>query len=491
MNTISKKAVSNIIGTAILLGIAVVICSILYSIVLSHSIPQTSPKVTLVATVEGNNIIIEHRGGEDLSLNTQIAITIGSTTKIKVGDYLDEKAKQDGQWNVGERVIYPFSYSLTSKEAEMTVDDLETNTLVMLGTLDIAPEADIGVFCTVNNPSPVIGSNVIYTITATNYRGNMNITDILIKINMQEGLQYQNHETTAGTYNYLTGIWNITKLNIGESVTLNITVKVNAPGIGIPTQLAMLLDGSNSINDNDWTLMQTGLSKAVENSSVFPNDGSVELTVIQFGNPYPNKCIVHYSKIVTASNYLDIANDLNTLPQGKGGTPMAAGIYLTVDTLRNSLYFDTIKRQIILLVTDGKPTYYSYEGEYEGRGDGAVTHDIDLQTTENASDYLVNHLEMTGDQDQFDVFAIGTSPDIAWLNQSIVWPQPGHIAPPFISGRGWVRPVNNWKNFSTALDEVFKRIFNSLTTNAEIIYSPLNDPNIGNNEIEVIIIPHK
>ena len=45
----------------------------------------------------------------------------------------------------------------------------------------------------------------------------------------------------------------------------------------------MVLDGSGSINEHDWDLMRNGLANAVENESVFPHDGSVELTVIQFG----------------------------------------------------------------------------------------------------------------------------------------------------------------------------------------------------------------
>ncbi|GAF91054.1 unnamed protein product, partial [marine sediment metagenome] len=69
-------------------------------------------------------------------------------------------------------------------------------------------------------------------------------------------------------------------LAVGESVTLNITVNVNAL---TPTQMAMILDGSGSIFDNDWDIMLEGLATAIEDVGCFPHDGSVELTVIQFG----------------------------------------------------------------------------------------------------------------------------------------------------------------------------------------------------------------
>ena len=46
-----------------------------------------------------------------LSLNTDILIKIGREEKrIKVGENLPEEAKEDGKWNLGERVVFPFEY---------------------------------------------------------------------------------------------------------------------------------------------------------------------------------------------------------------------------------------------------------------------------------------------------------------------------------------------------------------------------------------------
>ena len=70
-------------------------------------------------------------------------------------------------------------------------------------------------------------------------------------------------------------------LEIGESVCLTITAIVVLTSE--PTQLAMILDGSGSISSSDWNLMREGLARSIENASIFPHDGNVELTVIQFG----------------------------------------------------------------------------------------------------------------------------------------------------------------------------------------------------------------
>ena len=61
----SNNAVSELLGTILLLGIAVAIFSVLYLIVLSQSFDTSEPNPTIVATIEDNYIIFEHRGGKN------------------------------------------------------------------------------------------------------------------------------------------------------------------------------------------------------------------------------------------------------------------------------------------------------------------------------------------------------------------------------------------------------------------------------------------
>jgi len=72
----SNNMVAEIIGTVLLLGIAVAIFSTLYVVVFAYPFPTSSPNVILIGTIEGSNIIIEHPSGEALSLDTEIPITI-------------------------------------------------------------------------------------------------------------------------------------------------------------------------------------------------------------------------------------------------------------------------------------------------------------------------------------------------------------------------------------------------------------------------------
>ena len=55
----SNNAVSELLGTILLLGIAVAIFSVLYLIVLSQSFDTSEPNPTIVATIEDNYIIFQ------------------------------------------------------------------------------------------------------------------------------------------------------------------------------------------------------------------------------------------------------------------------------------------------------------------------------------------------------------------------------------------------------------------------------------------------
>jgi uncharacterized repeat protein (TIGR01451 family) len=85
--------------------------------------------------------------------------------------------------------------------------------------------ADIGLAKTVSDANPAVGTNVTFTVTATNHGPNdasaVQVTDLL-----PAGLTYVSSLPSQGTYAPGTGIWNIGLLATGLSVTLRLTVTV-------------------------------------------------------------------------------------------------------------------------------------------------------------------------------------------------------------------------------------------------------------------------
>lgn len=130
----ANKAVSETVGTIILLGISVALFSVVYVSVLTIYPSSARPSVNIICSVDENNqnITLEHCGGKRLELDTEIRITINETNeKFIIEDYLNNDSKENGAWNVGERVKYPVE-DITNKMVSVSVVDKESNAVIMM-----------------------------------------------------------------------------------------------------------------------------------------------------------------------------------------------------------------------------------------------------------------------------------------------------------------------------------------------------------------------
>jgi len=146
-NKKTNLGVSDVIGTILLLGMAVALFSVLSAVVLSYPFQPSTPTVDIIGFVdiENNNIVLEHRGGEDLPLTTKIIVIINNTDRYQMNlsdDFLlSNKSKEDGFWNIGENVIIDPSRNLASgldltvSVVDVTVVDDKSKSVIMMGTL--------------------------------------------------------------------------------------------------------------------------------------------------------------------------------------------------------------------------------------------------------------------------------------------------------------------------------------------------------------------
>jgi len=503
-NRRAKYAVSEVLGTILLLVISVTLFSVVYVALFSVQVEPPSPSVNIVGTIDGNNLILENRGGESLSLDTEIILGSGSgsTERISINDYLSDEYKTNEKWDIGERIVYQLNNLNNFSRfdpLDVSVVDFDTNSIVMMGTVKEARMADIKVEMSVSDYQPLINSVITIVITATNENGPSNATNVSIGYFLPSAITYLNHVASQGNYDNDAGIWDVGDINVGNYTTLTITARISAFGYNQTTQFVVLLDGSGSIDTNSWKLACDGLANAIGNVSVFPRDGSVELTIIQFG--INNVCArVEVGPVVVyENNYNNIKNQIIVLKnkQGKGWTPVAAAFYLGNDIVANSNNFGGFNpnyKQVILLVTDGNANVKSNTGEYCGTNAG--NYNLGKTSAANARNYLLNSLTMTEDRDEIDVIAVnpgqGQLPiDDIFLCENIVWPQPFYNStanwPP--PGPGWYRYVNGWMEFRDTINSVFKIIFNKITTHTELKYIGILDKNSKNNAATIILYP--
>ena len=101
----------------------------------------------------------------------------------------------------------------------------------------VATAADIGVTKSVSDPTPAVGTNVTFTITATNHGPN-DATGVQVTDPVPAGVTLVSASPSQGTYG--SGLWNVGALANGASATLQLTVTVTGttPVINTATRTA-------------------------------------------------------------------------------------------------------------------------------------------------------------------------------------------------------------------------------------------------------------
>ncbi|HSK14297.1 MAG TPA: DUF11 domain-containing protein, partial [Phnomibacter sp.] len=146
-----------------------------------------------------------------------------------------------GVWNIGNLAVNASvtltitatvrgtgNYTNTATVRGNEVDPNLNNNTATAATNPIRV-ADLRVVKTVNNATPQIGGEVVFTIQVTNL-GPSPATGVTVTDLLPTGYTYVSHTTNTGTFNPATGVWTIGNLSVGGSVALTITARVNATG---------------------------------------------------------------------------------------------------------------------------------------------------------------------------------------------------------------------------------------------------------------------
>ena len=186
-------------------------------------------------------------------------------------------------------------------------------------TVKVTPLVDLAITKVVDNANPLYDSIITYTITVVN-NGPDASTNVIVKdIWPEDGLKFI---TSTGTYNPITGIWNIGELGAGKIATLTITAKTTAVG---------KFENKVSVNGTGY------------DSNLSNNNASVNITV-------PDCVILNITKVATGGI---VSEELNkeviagekityTVIVSNYGPSVATNVYLTdlfnADELLNMEY---------------------------------------------------------------------------------------------------------------------------------------------------------
>jgi len=211
--------------------------------------------------------------------------------------------------------------------------------------LNVVSCSDLTITKTVDNLTPTIDSNVVFTISVTNVGSNQ-ITDVVVNELLPSGYSFVSVTAGVGTYN--SGVWEIPVINANETVTMQLTARVLSTGnytntVSIISSNPTDTDPSN----NDAEVTTVPLCLIVYNEFSPNQDGSNEYFIIDCIENYPNNKLHVYNRYGTLvyerSHY---SNDWN-------GTANVSGVINVDDKLPTGTYYYVLDVGIDNIVKSG------------------------------------------------------------------------------------------------------------------------------------------
>jgi uncharacterized repeat protein (TIGR01451 family) len=134
-------------------------------------------------------------------------------------------ADKVGEYGIPDAVENPSN----NRDINYTVKQTYSSTYDFLDNeVFVACKADLSIDKVANKSSVIIGEEVIFTITLTN-SGPFSVSKVKVKDELPEGLIYISNNPSAGEYDNVTGIWDLTGVLLGPDAheeTLEITAKI-------------------------------------------------------------------------------------------------------------------------------------------------------------------------------------------------------------------------------------------------------------------------
>ncbi|MCF6132062.1 gliding motility-associated C-terminal domain-containing protein [Flavobacterium wongokense] len=197
--------------------------------------------------------------------------------------------------------------------------------------LSVVSCSDLLITKTVDNPTPNIDTNVVFTITVTN-SGPNHILNVSVNEPLPSGYSFVNATSSVGSYN--SGVWEIPRINSNETVTMLLTARVLPTGDYMNTVSIGTSDPIDTdLSNNDASITTTPLCLIVYNEFSPNDDGSNEFFIVDCIENYPNNKLHVYNRYGTLvydrSHYL---NDWN-------GTANVSGTINVNDKLPTGTYY--------------------------------------------------------------------------------------------------------------------------------------------------------
>jgi hypothetical protein len=214
-------------------------------------------------------------------------------------------------------------------------------------------------------------------------------------------------------------------------------------------QLGFIIDGSTSMRAEHFTLMTYALAGALADTSIVPQDGSVEVTVVQIGvEGVAGQVREELAPIaINGSNIGWIRTHIREIDKGEGFTPTAGGIDICAGLMTSSHNFAGAERQVIDIITDGQP--------FDGEKYAGLPND-DIYERSKTDALAARDRAQAAGIDELDAEMLGNldaRPGQIEFFTNLVYPKPAALVPPDPMKPGFARLVEDFGDIEAAIYE--------------------------------------
>ena len=353
--------------------------------------------------------------------------------------------------------------------------------------------SDLEVNLTVSSPHFYVGEDIVYNVRVVNY-GPSTAYNITVNMPVSNGLIYL-YQDWPGTYSQATGLWNISSLNPGDILDINITFRINRSGwynqtINVTSDSVDNITWNNNktLSFNVTTQVDLVLTMSINKGEALYGDNSVYITytVLNRGpSPAENVTIFTYYTGLNywykSSGYGSFVNDTPTAGRWLVGTlNNGTSVSITLHFVANTLGNFTITGRANSSNNDSK-----WSDNYANVTINVIK-SVDLSITKTVSTttpyigQIINYTITVRNNAGFDVENV-TVTDI--LDYRLIYDNNN----PLYNGTEWFvgnLTVGESKNIT------FNVTVNSTGTiwNNVTVKGSLNDSNPGNNHAEISIL---
>jgi len=202
-----------------------------------HSVPILTPNPSLTIVKDGPGEAVV---GDTIDYEITVTNTGGEVLhNVVITDPMLGLSQNIGTLGIGASVTLTATYGPVLDSDlpgpivnTATADSDETDPVSddHLVHLDTPPLIDLSLSIDVDNPTPDVGSDVVFTITLANADGYATATGVEVKDLLPTGYTYVDSDPEIGTFNEITSTWSVGVVPPGVSVTLEITATVEPTG---------------------------------------------------------------------------------------------------------------------------------------------------------------------------------------------------------------------------------------------------------------------